>query len=126
MLHSHMLLDEKVAKVVAEAENGQFCLLPRHVDFTAALIPGILAYWEPGGPERWLALDEGILVKCGPEILVATHQAVLGQNREALRQTVDKEFRLLDEQEKKTHTALARMEAEFARRFWELGKHGTP
>ena len=126
MLPSHIFLDEDAAKVIAEAENGQFCLLPRHADFTAALVPGILAYWDPQGEERWVAVDEGILVKYGPEVRVATRQAVLGSNREDLRQTVDDAFRLLDEQEKKTLTALARMEAEFARRLWELGKHGSP
>lgn len=126
MLPSHIFLDEDAAKVIAEAENGQFCLLPRHADFTAALVPGILAYWDPQGEERWVAVDEGILVKYGPEVRVATRQAVLGRNREDLRQTVDDVFRRLDEQEKKTLTALARMETEFARRLWELGKHGSP
>ena len=28
-------------KLVAEAPNGAFCLLPRHVDFVAALVPGL-------------------------------------------------------------------------------------
>ena len=125
MLPSHIFFNEEVAKVIAEAENGQFCLLPRHADFTAALVPGILAYWDPQGEERWVAVDEGILVKYGPEVRVATRQAVLGRNREDLRQTVDNVFRHLDEQEKKTRTALARMEAEFARRIWELGKDGA-
>jgi F-type H+-transporting ATPase subunit epsilon len=125
MLPSHIFLDENADKVIAEAENGQFCLLPRHADFTAVLVPGILAYWDPQGAERWVAVDEGILVKYGPEVRVATRQAVLGRNREDLRQTVDDVFRRLDEQEKKTRTALARMEAEFARRIWELGKDGA-
>jgi F-type H+-transporting ATPase subunit epsilon len=125
MLPSHIFLDENADKVIAEAENGQFCLLPRHADFTAVLVPGILAYWDPQGAERWVAVDEGILVKYGPEVRVATRQAVMGRNREDLRQTVDDVFRRLDEQEKKTRTALARMEAEFARRIWELGKDGA-
>jgi F-type H+-transporting ATPase subunit epsilon len=126
MLPSHIFFEEEVAKVIAEAENGQFCLLPRHADLAAALVPGILAYWDLEDTEHWVAVDEGILIKCGPEVRVATRQAVLGRNREDLRQPVDDVFRRLDEQERKTRSALARMEAEFARRLWELGKHGAP
>ena len=35
LLPTPVLEDEEVAKVVAGAENGSFCLLPRHVDFAA-------------------------------------------------------------------------------------------
>ena len=65
VLPSGVLLDQEVVKVVAEAENGSFCLLPRHVDFVAALVPGILAFTPAQGDEAFLATDEGVLVKCG-------------------------------------------------------------
>jgi F-type H+-transporting ATPase subunit epsilon len=126
LLPSHIFLDEEIQKVVAEAENGHFCLLPRHADFAAALVPGILSYISAQREESFVAVDEGVLVKCGSEVLVSTHNAVTGQRLGELRQTVDEVFRRLDEQEKKTRTALAKMEAEFARRCWELGKHGKP
>jgi len=40
LLPTQVLVDEPVSKVVAEGEDGSFCLLPRHVDFTSALVPG--------------------------------------------------------------------------------------
>jgi F-type H+-transporting ATPase subunit epsilon len=43
LLPTEIILDKEVIKVVAEAENGYFCLLPRHVDFVSTLVPGILA-----------------------------------------------------------------------------------
>ncbi len=124
LLPSHVLVDEPVRKVIAEAENGHFCLLPRHVDFVAALAPGILSWLSCEDEERFAAVDEGILVKCGTDVLVSTRNGVLGDQLGRLRQTVDDVFRRLDEQERKSRTALARMEADFARRFWELGRHG--
>lgn len=124
LLPSHVLVNEPVRKVIAEAENGHFCLLPRHVDFVAALAPGILSWLSPEDEERFAAVDEGILVKCGSEVLVSTRNGVCGDQLGRLRQTVDEVFRRLDEQERKSRTALARMEADFARRFWELGRHG--
>ena len=35
-----ILIDQEVTKVVAEAENGSFGILPKHIDFVAALAPG--------------------------------------------------------------------------------------
>lgn len=124
LLPSHVLVDEPVRKIIAEAENGHFCLLPRHVDFVAALAPGILSWLSPEGEELFAAVDEGVLVKCGIEVLVSTRNGVRGDQLGLLRQTVDGVFRRLDEQERRSRTALARMEADFARRFWELGRHG--
>ncbi|GAH09245.1 unnamed protein product, partial [marine sediment metagenome] len=45
----------EVKKVVAEAENGWFCLLPKHVDFTTSLTPGILMLTTPEGKDILLA-----------------------------------------------------------------------
>ena len=114
------VLDEAVERVVAEAENGSFCLLPRHVDFVSALVPGILAYVPEEGGERFLALDRGVLVKCGPEVLVSTREAVAGADLGRLRATVREELERLDERELKARSALARLEAGFVRSFLEF------
>ena len=74
MLPTHILLDREVGKIVAEAQNGAFGLLPRHIDFTAALVPGILVCETPEGEELFVAVDAGILVKCGEEVLVSTRE----------------------------------------------------
>ena len=126
LLPTEVLLDEEVVKVTAEAENGSFCLLPRHIDFVAALVPGILSYLKnPGGQEEVLAVDEGILVKCGPEVLVSTRNAVCGPDLGKLRETVEKRFLALDERERLARSALAHLEATFIRRFLRLGGHDT-
>ena len=41
LLPAKVAVDEEVTKVTAEAANGSFSLLPRHVDFIAALVPAI-------------------------------------------------------------------------------------
>ena len=119
LLPERVLVDEPADKVVAEAANGSFCLLPRHVDFTAALVPGILTY-ESRGAEHFVATDEGILVKCGDEVLVSVRRAVAGANLGELERTVEKEFRTLDEHERLTRRASAKLEADLVRRFLEL------
>jgi F-type H+-transporting ATPase subunit epsilon len=126
LLPTHVLIDEDATKVIAEAEDGFFCLLPRHRDFVAALVPGLLSFTDAGGGEEWLAVDEGILVKAGPEVLVSTRNAMRGPDLGSLRQTVEEQFRLLDERERMTRYALARLEAGFVRRFINLERwlHG--
>lgn len=120
---AQILLTMEVDKVTAEAENGSFTLLPRHIDFVASLVPGILSY-EREGKEEFLAVDEGILVKIGSEVLVSTRDAAQAQTLGKLRQTVEEKYRVLDERGKKARSILAKFEADFVRRFIELERHG--
>jgi F-type H+-transporting ATPase subunit epsilon len=124
LLPDQVLVDEEAAKVVAEAENGSFCLLPRHVDFAAALSPGILIFVDQQGREVFLALDEGVLVKQGAEVLVSSRWGVRGDKLGELRQLVDRQFSELDEHEVKARSAMAKIEAGFVRRFLELQEAG--
>jgi len=124
LLPQGVLMDEEVTKVVAEAENGSFCLLPRHVDFLAGLAPGLVSFASVNGAEEFLAVDEGILVKCGSEVLVSTRNAVRGPDLGKLEQTVEQTFRRLDHQETMARSAFAKLEANFIRRFMDLEKHG--
>jgi F-type H+-transporting ATPase subunit epsilon len=124
LLPTEIMVDEEVTKVTAEAGNGSFCLLPRHIDFVAALVPGLLAYVKTSdGVEEFLAVDEGVLVKCGPEVLVSTPKAVRGPELGNLRETVDQTFKVLTDQEKRARSALANLEANFIRRFLKLEEH---
>lgn len=119
-----IILDEEVVKVVAEAENGLFCLLPRHIDVVAALVPGILAFVTKEGREGFAAVDEGILIKVGGEVLVSTRSGLGGSELGILRETLEQEYRQKGERERKALAAGARLEADIVRKFMELGGHG--
>jgi F-type H+-transporting ATPase subunit epsilon len=123
MTPTRIVVDEAAQKITAEAGNGAFCLLPRHVDFLAALVQGILIFQNSDGKEVFLAVDGGVLVKCGNEVSVSTRTAVIGRDLETLRQTLDREMLQQDEQERRTRTVLARLETNFARRFMEMEKN---
>lgn len=124
LLPTEVLVDEEVARVNAEAENGCFCLLSRHIDFLTALVPGLLSFVKASdNTEEFLAVDEGILVKCGPEVLVSTRQAVRGPELGTLKTTVKKTFKVLTDQEKRARSALANLEANFIRRFLKLEEY---
>lgn len=121
LVPTEVFVDTNVIKIVAEAENGSFCLLPHHIDFLAALVPGILSYTLENKEEIFLAINEGILVKQGNDIFVSTLQAVEDKDLETLQTTVSKKFRILDEREKLIRSALAKFEATIIRRFRDIG-----
>lgn len=118
---TEIVVDEPVKRIVAEAEDGAFCLLPRHIGFVTALAPGLLSYETPEGEEVFLAVDEGILVKCGDEVRVSTRYAARGPDLDHLRETVERRVRAIDDRERRARSALARLEADLVRRFVELG-----
>jgi F-type H+-transporting ATPase subunit epsilon len=120
LLPTEVLVDEEVVKIIAEAVNGEFCLLPRHVDFVAALVPGILCFCAEQGEKSYAAVDEGVLVKCGRDVFVSTLNGVRHSDLERLHTMVEERFLELDEHERKTRTALARLEAGTLRGFREL------
>jgi F-type H+-transporting ATPase subunit epsilon len=123
LLPTKVAFEQDVTKIVAEAVDGAFCLLPRHVDFVAPLVPGILSYETERGREAFLAVDEGMLVKRDREVLVSTRNAVHSRDLERLEATVENVFRTLDEDERKARSAAAKLEASFVQRFLDLQDH---
>ncbi len=120
-LPTERFLDKEVHKVKAESPMGEFTLLPRHIDYATSLVPGLLSYTErEGGEERFLALDRGMLVKRGDEVLVAVAKAVQGELGE-LKRAVEEMLEARDDSERKSRTAEARLEADFVRRFVGFG-----
>ncbi len=124
LLPAEVFFNKEVAKVVAEAGNGSFCLLPQHIDFVAALVPGLLRIVGIEGREEFYAIDEGVLVKRGPNVMVSTRNVIRIPDLGQLKQVVDEQFKALDDKEKAARTAAARLEADLVRRFMELRKYG--
>ncbi len=120
LLPTEVLLEQRVSKIIAEAENGEFCLLPRHIDFVAALVPGVLSFYTVEGEEHFAAVDRGILVKCGRDVSISTPQGVTGMDITELQRLIEERFLELDEHERKARSALARLEAGALRRFLDL------
>lgn len=116
---SGAVLEDEAERIVVEAAEGSVGLLPRHVDYVAVLVPGILLYETPGGEERLLAVDQGLLVKRGRRVDVSVRDAIPGEELASLRRAVRERFVSLDEREHASRRALAQLEARFIRRFLE-------
>ena len=109
-----------VSRIVAETREGSFGLLPHRLDCVAALAPGILTYETESDGEVFVAVDEGVLVKTGPDVLVSVRRALGGADLGQLREAVEREFLTLDEHEQSVRSVLAKMEGDLIRRMASL------
>ena len=109
-----------VSRIVAETREGSFGLLPHRLDCVAALAPGILIYENEAEGEVYVAVDEGVLIKTGPDVLVSVRNAISGTDIRQLHETVEREFLNLDEREQRVRSVMAKMESGFIRRLAEF------
>jgi F-type H+-transporting ATPase subunit epsilon len=112
-----------VRRIVAETREGAFGLLPHRLDCVAALAPGILIYETNGEGPVYVAVDEGVLVKTGQDVLVSVRHAIQGTDLGQLHEAVKREFLTVDQQEREVRAAVAKIEGGFIRRFAEF-QHG--
>ncbi|MCH9698259.1 MAG: F0F1 ATP synthase subunit epsilon [Gammaproteobacteria bacterium] len=112
-----------VQRIIAETSQGSFGIFPQRLDCVAALEPGILTYKSAASDgEVYIAVDEGMLVKTGREVLVSVRNAIGGGDLGELHNKVRSQFLELDEQELSIRSTLAKLESGFIRRFAGL-KH---
>jgi F-type H+-transporting ATPase subunit epsilon len=109
-----------VSRIVADGRGGSFGLLPHRLDCVAALVPGILTYETEAEGEVYVAVDEGVLIKTGQDVLVSVRDAIFGTDLSQLREKVEKEFLTLDESERKIHSIMAKLESGLVRRLAEF------
>src|ERR1700685_3712769 len=118
LLPFRIFLDlKRVSRIVAETREGSFGLLPHRLDCVAALAPGILTYETPSEGEVYVAVDEGVLIKTGPDVLVSVRRALGGADLGRLRDSVKQEFLALDERERGVRSVMVKLEAGFLRRI---------
>jgi F-type H+-transporting ATPase subunit epsilon len=105
----------RVSRIIAESHQGSFGILPHRLDCVAALAPGILIYQAETDAEAYIAVDEGVLVKAGAEVLVSVRNAIAGTDLGELRAAVAREFLRLSEREQGVRKVLAKMESNLMR-----------
>ena len=106
-----------VSRIVAETQAGSFGLLPHRLDCVAALTPGILIYETDADGEVFVAVDEGVLVKTGRDVLVSVRRAIGGTDLGQLHTAVEKEFLTMGEREQNVRSVTAKLEAGLMHRF---------
>jgi F-type H+-transporting ATPase subunit epsilon len=109
-----------VSRIVAEGREGSFGLLPHRLDCVAALAPGIFTYETQADGTVYVAVDEGVLVKAGGDVLVSVRHAIGGTDLGQLHDAVKRQFLTIDESERNVRNALVKMEGGLVGRFAEF------
>lgn len=112
-----------VSRIVAETSDGALGILPHRLDCVAALTPGILTFESDGKGEVFIAVDEGVLVKIGLDVLVSVRRALGGKELDQLRDAVEREFLNLDENDQDMRAVMAKIEMGFLARLAAF-RHG--
>jgi len=110
---------EHVQRMVVETNAGSYGLLPQRLDCTAALVPGILQY-ETNEGVQYVAIDEGILVKAGSEVLVSVRNAIGNAPLGQLKTLVQTQLKQVNENEINTRSVMAKLESSFIRSIQKL------
>jgi F-type H+-transporting ATPase subunit epsilon len=106
-----------VSSVVMETSAGSYGLLPQRLDCVAALVPGILTYKTKNEKVTYVAVDEGVMVKAGADVLVSVRNAVGGADLGKLGELIKNDFSNQDETDREAKTVIAKLERGFIYSF---------
>lgn len=113
---------KNVKRIVVETTDGSYGILPRRLDCTAALVTGILVYETEDDGEKYIAVNDGILIKAGAQVSISVRNAIGNAPLGKLRAMVEKEMVELDELEINARNVMAKLETGFLRNFQNLRK----
>jgi len=99
---------KNVKQITAETSDGSYGFLPQRLDCAAVLVPGIFSYQTDA--VHYLAVDTGLLVKAGSQVLVSLRNAVGGVELGKLAETVKNEFININQSEQNVRNIVSKLE----------------
>lgn len=112
---TEVVLDTPVRRVTAEAIDGFYTLLPKHIDFVTALKPGILTYLGENGEKAYVACNQGVLVKKGAAVSVSARWALAGTDITQLRKIIGTTFKETEQERKEVNLIMAQLEIDLTK-----------
>ena len=124
MLPYKTLLDKEIYKITAPGVEGQFQILPNHLDGTWILKAGVLVIGKDNESteESYFAIGQGVIVKEGNTVSLTCFQAIKGDSLETLADTVREDLQVLNERERKAREVLIKLETDTVKKFMEFNK----
>lgn len=108
---------KNVDNIVIETSKGSYGFLPQRLDCVAALVPGILMYETKSGGAQYIAVDAGVMVKAGTEVLISVRNAIGGVALGKLGDLAKQEFKQQEELEANVLSVTAKLERSFIYAF---------
>jgi len=121
---SEVVLECDVAHVTAEDPTGSLGVRPGHAPLVTPLVRSVLVAREPGGRERYVAVDRGVMLVDGELVRVAVRQAVAGADIGELERTALARFEKEADEDRANHVAFEKMRISFMRNLLEMDRAG--
>jgi F-type H+-transporting ATPase subunit epsilon len=109
-----------VERIVVMTRAGSFGLLPHRMDCVAVVPPGLFAYSTAASDTVLLAVDTGMLIKTGANVVLCVRRAIAGGDLGRLRQAVARELKQLGDKESSDLKTLAHLETGLIRELVKL------
>ena len=107
-----------IVAVRAEDSSGSFGILPHHADFLTVLSVSVVTWRHADGRVAYCAVRGGVLtVRDGSTVAVATREAQLGDELEALEHAVLARFAAEADAERNARVAATRLHLEAIRQI---------
>lgn len=116
------ILETECLKISAPGQKGAFQLLPKHIDVTWTLEPGIVEVFYNDSVD-YFAVDYGVLVKKNENVYISVFRAIKGDSLEELDNSVNEVFNKLSNKEKEARMILTKLETDTLRKFIDLEKY---
>ncbi len=114
---------KNVEEVIIETSEGSYGFLPQRLDCVAAVVPGILTYKSAKNDVNYVAVDTGLMVKAGDQVLVSVRNAVGGSDLGKLGDLIKKDFKTQQENEKEAISVVSKLERGFIYSFDKLSNY---
>ncbi len=69
---------KNIKRIVLETKKGSLGLLPQRLDCIAKVVPSIFTYETEAGSIHYIAIDEGVLIKVGKQVVLSVRNASRG------------------------------------------------
>lgn len=109
---------KQVKSLTADTNAGSFGFLSQRLDCVAILVPGIFSYETD--TVHYLAVDAGIMIKTGSQVLVSVRNAIGGADLGKLGEAVKNEFLTINDTEKNVRYVVSKLESELMNRLKKL------
>jgi F-type H+-transporting ATPase subunit epsilon len=115
LVPDRMIVRTQVVALQAADARGWFGLRTGHEDFLTVLVPCVVRYQTAEGPERFAAVDGGVLALEGGRIAIVTRDAVLAERLDRVADAAAAMLQARKEKEQAARSGFADLETTLVR-----------